>query len=338
MFGSEPSTVAPDQPIRLPQFGFGCAPLGNLFLTIPETVAQDTLVAAWESGVRYFDTAPWYGHGLSEHRLGVFLRQKPRGEVFVSTKVGRVYEPAGRGADERIQWKGGLNFRVTYDYSARGFQRSLEQSRMRLATSSIDALVIHDLDRGYHGSAFGAHLADLQGSGLCFLRELKRTGEIAAIGMGINSLHDFETMADTVEVDFFLVAMPYTLLDQSSLKGPMARCLERGIGVIIGAPFASGILAAPRNPDAQYGYAPASAELKAKALAMAKCCEDHGVPLAAAALQFPLLHPAVRSVIPGAVSPEQARANYVHANLPIPCRLWEELKAKRLIDPDAPTR
>jgi D-threo-aldose 1-dehydrogenase len=315
----------------------GGAALGNIFAAFSETEAQDTFAAAWEAGVRYFDTAPWYGHGLSEHRLGTALRNWPRDQTIISTKVGRVYDPAPRGQDVRVQWQGGLNFAVRYDYSAEGFAASFAQSQLRLGQPSVDALIIHDLDRDYQGAAFDGHMSALTGSGLAYLHRLKADGVISAIGMGMNTLADFTAIAPWIDVDFFLVALPYTLADQAALHGPMADCLRRGIKVIIGAPFASGLLAAPSAPNVMYAYAPASAAMVQKALAMEAVCLRHGVPLAAAALQFPLLHPAVVSVIPGAVSPEQARANAANAALPIPAAVWAELKAAGLIDADAPT-
>ncbi len=256
--------VAPLAPIEMPRIGMGCAPLGDLFADTPDDMAQATLDAAWQAGVRFYDTAPWYGHGLSEHRLGAMLRQAPRREFYLTTKVGRVYAPAARGADARVKWAGGLNFAVRYDYSAEGFAASLAQSRMRLAQSSIDALIIHDLDRGHHGPDLERHFDDLAASGLDYLKKLKSSGEIAAIGMGMNALADFAFFVDRVDVDFFIVAMPYTLLDQESLEGPMARCIERGIGVVIGAPFASGILADPTDPAARYAYEPAGKEIREK--------------------------------------------------------------------------
>jgi aryl-alcohol dehydrogenase-like predicted oxidoreductase len=209
--------LAPSFPRDWPRLGMGCAPLGDLFQTYPEPQAAETFAAAWEAGVRYYDTAPWYGHGLSEHRLGALLRQHPRSEFLVSTKVGRVYRPAGRNEDARVQWKGGLNFGLRFDYSAEGFEASLEQSRLRLGQPAVDALVIHDLDQGYHGAAYDGHMRDLTGSGLAALHRLRADGEIAAVGMGINALEDFSRVADWIELDFFLVAMPYTLLDQAAL-------------------------------------------------------------------------------------------------------------------------
>ena len=328
---------APRFPDGWPRFGMGTASLGNIFASYTEAEAQETLAAAWNAGVRYFDSAPWYGHGLAEHRLGSALRNWPRDQAFLSTKVGRVYDPAPRGQDARVQWQGGLNFAVRYDYSAEGFAASLAQSRLRLGQPVVDSLIIHDLDKDYHGAAFDGHMRALTGSGLAYLHRLKAEGEISAVGMGMNTLSDFATIAPWIEVDFFLVAMPYTLADQAALHGPMADCLRRGIKVIIGAPFASGLLAAPSAPGVMYAYAPAAPEMVQKALAIEAVCLRHGVPLAAAALQFPLLHPAVVSVIPGAVSAAQARANAANVALPIPADLWADLKMQGLIDPQAPT-
>jgi D-threo-aldose 1-dehydrogenase len=328
---------APAFPQSWPRLGMGCAPLGNIFQVYSEQQAQDTFTAAWGAGVRYYDTAPWYGHGLSEHRLGTALHAHPRDQAFISTKVGRVYTPALRGQDARIRWVGGLNFSLHFDYSAAGFAASYAQSQLRLGQPSIDALVIHDLDQGYQGAAFDGHLNALTGSGLAYLHGLKASGEVSAIGMGINALADFTAFADWLDVDFFLVAMPYTLLDQAALHGPMATCLKRGIKVIIGSPFASGLLTNPANPDLTYNYAPASAEIRAKAIAIEAVCRAHNIPLMAAALQFPLLHPAVVSVIPGAMSPEQVRQNAANMALPVNAALWADLKAKGLIDPDTPT-
>ena len=319
------------------RFGMGAAALGNIFASFSESEAQATFAAAWSSGVRYFDTAPWYGHGLSEHRLGSAMRNWPRDQAVVSTKVGRVYDPAPRGRDMRVQWQGGLNFAVRYDYSAEGFAASFAQSQLRLGQPSVDALIIHDLDREYQGAAFDGHMAALTGSGLAYLHKLKVDGVISAVGMGMNTLADFTAIAPWIDVDFFLVALPYTLADQGALHGPMADCTRRGIKVIIGAPFASGLLAAPSAPGVMYAYQPASADMVAKALAIEAVCQRHGVPLAAAALQFPLLHPAVVSVIPGAVSPDQVKSNAANMALAIPPGLWSDLKTAGLIVPDAPT-
>lgn len=328
--------TAPISAIDMPRFGFGCAPIGDLFVETSEADTRLALDTAWDVGVRYFDTAPWYGHGLSEHRLGGLLRQHARKDYYISTKVGRVYVPAPRGEDKRVQWFGGQNFEVTYDYSAEGLAASYAQSQLRLGQSSVDALIIHDLDQGYHGDKFDGYYQQLTESGLAYLKDLKSLGEISSIGMGINALVDFEFFADRIDLDFFLVAMPYTLLDQISLNTAMQRCVERGIKIVVGSPFASGLLTDPTNPDARYNYGPVPDDIRARAIGLKDCCQDFEVPLMAAALQFPLLHPAVVSIIPGARTARQITGNMDNFNFDIPKALWYEMKNRSLIVKDAP--
>ncbi len=328
---------APPFPAVWPRLGLGCSGLGNTFHDWTEAQAAATFAAAWKAGIRYFDTAPWYGHGLSEIRLGSLIRSHPRAETLVSTKVGRFYLPAPRGSDMRGGRPNGLNFEHRFDYSAEGFALSLAQSRLRLGQSSVDALVIHDLDRDYHGPAWDGHMNALTGSGLPWLHRLKAAGEISAVGMGINTTEDFARVAGWIDVDFFLVAMPYTLADQPALHGPMADCLRRGIKVVIGAPFASGLLADPDSPAVTYAYGPVPDPLRVPIRAIRDTCSRHGVPLMAAALQFPLLHPAVISVLPGATMPAEAKETAALVSIPIPPELWAELKAAGLIDRAAPT-
>lgn len=337
---NDPKAIAPPAPpfpAAWPRLGLGCSGLGNTFHDWTEAEAAATFQAAWDAGIRYFDTAPWYGHGLSEIRLGGLIRSHPRAEALVSTKVGRFYRPAPRGRDMRGTRPNGLNFEHRFDYSADGFALSLAQSRLRLGQSSVDALVIHDLDRDYHGAAWQGHMNALTGSGLAYLHRLKAAGEISAIGMGINTTEDFAVVADWIDVDFFLVAMPYTLADQPALHGPMATCLRRGIKVVIGAPFASGLLTDPDNPAVTYAYGPVPGDLRARARSIRETCARHDVPLKAAALQFPLLHPAVISVLPGATTPAEVKENASLLFHPVPPDLWAELKAAGLIDRASPT-
>lgn len=331
-----PPRTAPTSAIEMPRFGFGCAPIGDLFVETSEIDTRLALDAAWDVGARYYDTAPWYGHGLSEHRLGGMLRQHSRQDYYISTKVGRVYIPAARGEDKRVQWYGGQNFEVTYDYTAEGLAASYAQSQLRLGQSSVDALIIHDLDQGYHGEKFDGYYQQLTESGLVYLNDLKSRGDISSIGMGINALVDFEFFADRVDLDFFLVAMPYTLLDQISLNTAMKRCVERGIKIVVGSPFASGLLTDPANPDARYNYGPVPDDIRARAIGLQDCCQEFDVPLMAAALQFPLLHPAVVSIIPGARTAHQITGNMENFNFDIPKQLWVELKKRGLIVQDAP--
>jgi D-threo-aldose 1-dehydrogenase len=311
--------------------------LGELYGVVPETVSQATLLAAWNSGVRYYDTAPWYGRGLAEHRLGGFLRTLPRGNFQITTKVGRtLHRPTDPATFDRGPWTGGLNFEVKFDYSYDGIMASYEQSLQRLGLDTVDALIIHDLDEGYHGEAYKAHLKALADSGMKALAELKSSGDIKAVGMGINTDHALAEIATTVDLDFTLVAMPYTLLDQNSLNTGMAACLRRGVSVVIGAPFASGILVTGSGGTAKYGYGAASTEIQAKVRGIEAVCAAYDVGLPAAALQFPLAHPAVVSIIPGAAKPGEIIANVASLQSPIPSAFWADLKARGLIDPAAP--
>ncbi len=324
--------------LELPVFGFGAAHLGELYNRVDEPTSQATLQAAWDAGVRYYDTAPWYGRGLSEHRLGGFLRTRPRAEFQITTKVGRtLHRPADPGTFDRGPWAGGLNFEVRFDYSYDGIMRSYEGALQRLALDTVDALVIHDLDVAYHGVERQLeHEKALVGSGMKALEELKRTGHIKAYGMGINTNEALERTATQVQLDFCLVAMPYTLIDQGSLTTGMAECVKRGVSVIIGAPFASGILVTGSQGAANYGYAKAPAEVQAKVRGIEAVCAAHGVALPAAALQFLLAHPAVTSVIPGGSRPEEVTQNVASLAAPIPASFWSDLKAEGLIHPEAP--
>lgn len=325
--------------LDLPVFGFGAAHLGELYARLDEAQSGATLDAAWDAGVRYYDTAPWYGRGLSEHRLGTFLRSKPRGEFLITTKVGRtLHRPRNPASFDRAPWTGGLNFEVHFDYSYDGIMRAYEQALQRLSLDTVDALLIHDLDSAYHGEeGTVAHNKVLIESGIRALAELKASGDIKAYGMGINTAEALEKVATSVELDFCLVAMPYTLLDQSTLDTGMARCVERGVSVIIGAPFASGILVTGSGSKAKYGYAAASAEVQARVRGLEAACSTHGVSLPAAALQFPLAHPAVVSIIPGAAGPTEVTENVASLQAPIPAAFWADLKAKGLIAANAPT-
>lgn len=323
--------------LELPVFGFGAAHIGELYTKVDEAVSRATLEGAWDAGVRYYDTAPWYGRGLSEHRLGGFLRTMPRDEFQITTKVGRtLHRPKDPKTFSGAPWAGGLKFEVNFDYSYDGIMRSYEQALQRLALDTVDALVIHDLDVAYHGDKQEFHERQLVETGMKALAELKANGDIQAYGMGINTKDALEQTATQVDLDFCLVAMPYTLLDQATLNTGMAKCVERGISVIIGAPFASGILVTGSSGSAHYGYAKAPAEVQAKVRGIEAVCAAHDVPLPAAALQFVLAHPAVVAAIPGAAKPEEVRQNVKLLEVGIPSAFWADLKAQGLIVADAP--
>lgn len=324
-------------PLEVPVFGYGAAHLGELYAPVPEAQSQATLDAAWAGGVRFYDTAPWYGRGLSEHRLGAFLRQKPRGEFTVTTKVGRtLHRPADPARFDRGPWTGGLRFEVKFDYSYDGVMRSYEQALQRLALDTVDALVIHDLEPMFHGEAEKTFETQLVSSGIKALEELKKSGDIKAFGMGVNTHLALDTIAPLVPLDFCLVAMPYTLLDHSSLNRGMAALAKRGVSAIIGAPFASGILVTGSKGPQHYAYGQASPEIQGKVRALEAVCAAHGVALPAAALQFVLAHPIVAAVIPGGVRPEEVTANLAAFRAPIPPGFWADLRAQGLIEPEAP--
>ena len=324
--------------LDLPVLGLGTAHIGELYAKVDERDSQATLQGAWDAGIRFFDTAPWYGRGLSEHRLGGFLRTQPRDAFQITTKVGRTLRrPKDPAHFDRAPWTGGLNFEVHFDYGYDGIMRSYEQALVRLALDTVDALVIHDLDTQYHGDKRDGYVKQLTDSGMKALEELKKSGDIKAYGMGINTGDSLDEVASKVDLDFVLVAMPYTLLDQAILDTSMADLVRRGVSVIIGAPFASGILVTGSGGTSKYGYAAAPVEIQERVRGIEAVCAAHGVSLPAAALQFVLAHPAVVAAIPGATKGEEVRQNVASLATPIPAAFWSDLKARKLIHPSAPT-
>src|SRR5690606_2248800 len=277
--------------LMAPRLGFGAGTLGDPFEVIAEHQADLTLECAYAAGIAYYDTAPWYGNGKSEQRIGRVLQVKQRSEFIVSTKIGRVYRrPDDVATFSQSRWLGGLPFDLRFDYSRDGVLRSYEQSLLRMGLNRVDALVVHDLDFKHHRTeeAVTSRLAELeQGGGFATLVELKRCGDIAAIGVGINHLGMIPRFLERFDVDFFLVAMPYSLMDQQALDEELPLCEQRGASVVIGAPFASGILATGATAAARYGSQPPEQSVADKVQAIRAVCERHGVPLGAAALQFP---------------------------------------------------
>ncbi|HYN70238.1 MAG TPA: aldo/keto reductase, partial [Candidatus Eisenbacteria bacterium] len=310
--------------VAVTQLGFGGASIGELFHKVPEEEAVAAVRAAWEDGLRFFDTAPWYGRGLSELRVGAGLRDRPRSEYILSTKVGRWLRPNPDPAYSGAPWLGGLANDVVFDYTYDGIMRSVEQSRQRLGVARYDVAVIHDLDYLYHGTGqkIDGYFIQLATSGWRALTELKAAGEIRAIAAGINELGLITRFLDLVDVDAFLVAMPYTLLRQEVLDDEFPAAVERGCSFIIGAPFQSGILATGSANPANSDYAPPDAAVIERVRRIEAVCARHEVPLAAAALQFPLGHPSVAAVIPGARTAAQVRRNTETFSQSIPADLW----------------
>jgi D-threo-aldose 1-dehydrogenase len=321
--------------LTVPSFGLGTAHFGGMYHRVSGESANETMQAAWDAGVRFYDTAPWYGRGLSELRTGNFLIDRPRDEFILTTKIGRwLKRPANPVAFDRTPWGGGLNFEVVWDYSYDGVMRAYEQSLSRLGLDRIDALLIHDPEAT--SQANGPNIDDLVGSGIRALEELKASGQIRAIGMGLNAAASLDTYATRVPLDFCIVAMPYTLLDQSALQHGMKRCQDENVSIIIGAPYASGILATGPVDGARYGYGIADAAILEKTRRIVEICRAHKVSLQAAALQFPLAHPAVVSVIPGGVSPQEVRANVGYLEQEIPPSFWSDIRTAGLVEADAP--
>lgn len=323
--------------LSVPPVGLGTVALGELFEPVSEEHSRATLEAAWDGGVRFYDTAPWYGRGLGEHRTGGFLRTQKRGDYVLTTKIGRYFlRPDDPATFNRAPWAGGLRMEMVVDYSYDGVMRSYEQSLLRLGLDTVDALLIHDPEPVHHGEHHAVRMKDMAGSGARALEELKSTGQIKAIGMGLNATESLTTLASLLPLDFCIVAMPYTLLDQSSLGTGMQRCIADNISVVIGAPFASGILATGAVPGARYRYESATDDILDQVRRIEAVCRAHGVSLQAVALQFPLAHPAVVSVIPGMARPAEVAQNIAAIEESVPPSLWADLKAEALIDPAAP--
>lgn len=326
--------------VSVTQLGLGTAPLGNLFKCITDEESKAVINTAWDGGVRYYDTAPFYGHGQSEQRVGQGLRERNRDDFVLSTKVGRVLRATKDHATfESEMWAGGLPFEIEFNYSYDAIMRSYEDSLQRLGLNRVDVLLIHDLDFWFHQTeeAVTAHLNNLYTSGWRALEELKSAGLIGSIGAGINEIGMIPRFFKYVDIDFFIVAMPYTLIDQDAIENEMPLCEKRGAGIVIGAAFASGILATGPVEGAYYKYAPAPPDVLDKTCRIQKVCEAHGVSLGAAALQFPLHHPVVNAIIPGALSPDHVKTNVEWFQHRIPTALWSNLKAEALIHADAPT-
>ncbi len=324
--------------IEIPVLGLGGAPLGDLYARLPEAEALGTIRTAYDAGIRLFDTAPYYGHGLSEHRFGHVLRQMPRESYVLSTKVGRWLEPRPIEKVERGIWAGSLAMQPVLDYSYDGTMRAIEQSLQRLGIDRIDILLIHDVDVWTHGSAeaYEQRYREAVAGAAKALVELRAQGVVRAIGAGINEIGSAERFLREVDLDCLMLAGRYTLLEQGAIERLLPLAEARGIRLLIAGPFNSGILAVGAREGAQYDYKPAASEIRARVARLEAICVRHQVPLAAAALQFPLGHPAVAAVVPGAVRAEEVRRNLALFRQPIPPALWAEMRAEGLLHPAAP--
>ncbi|BCW60629.1 oxidoreductase [Arthrobacter sp. StoSoilB20] len=308
-------------PLSLGRLGFGGAGIGNLYRAIPDGQALATVLAAWDAGIRYFDTAPHYGLGLSEQRLGAVLRDKPRDEFVISTKVGRVLEPDSGGGQDPEGFDVPATSRRVWDFSEGGIRRSIEDSLERLGLGHVDIAYLHDPD--VHDLQAGISEA------LPVLEKLRAEGLVKAIGVGINSAEAALECVEAADLDLVMLAGRYTLLEQPDVP-LLDRCLERSTGVVSVGAYNSGLLARPDVPeDAHYNYDQAPPEVLERARALAALCRDFGVELPTAALQFPLRHPAVVNVTAGATSPEQVATNAARMEAPVPGELWAALEERR---------
>ena len=326
--------------LELTELGFGTAPVGNVFRPVADEVARATLAAAGAAGFGFYDTAPYYGFGLSERRVGDALRA--RTNVVLSTKVGRLLKQVAGPVDETVIRHGfasPMPFEPVYDYSHDAVMRSYEDSLQRLGLSKIDILFIHDIGRLTHGDRNQARMAELtKGGGLRALEELRASGAISAFGMGVNEVPACLEVMSHARLDVILLAGRYTLLEQNPLDDLFPACEKSGTAIVVGGPYNSGILAVGTGTAAtlHYNYEPAPADVIEKVRRIETVCERHGVPLPAAALQFPLAHGLVASVIPGLDSPERVEQTVMLYRHKIPAALWQELVHEKLVRSDAP--
>ena len=322
---------------RLPQnYGMGGAPLGNGAVAIDDKQAVATVEAAWNAGVRFFDTSPFYGYGLSEHRFGEFLNEKTRKEYILSTKVGRVFK-AGKKVAKSLNWVNPAPFEYTYDYSAAGTRRSIEDSLLRMGIESIDIVFVHDLNEGNQdlGKKWKEHFQVAKNGAFKELAKMKKEGLIKAWGLGVNEAEPILQALDVAEPDIMLAATQYSLIKHDeALNKTFPTCQKRGVSVVIGAPLNNGFLSGADRYDYSGTFPEGAKEKRAALQATAK---KHNVDLRTAALQFCAAHPVVTAVIPGARHPKQSTENQVSMTKKIPAAFWAELKIQKLIAENAPT-
>ena len=323
--------------LEVDALGFGCASLGNLYRLVADAKALAVLTAARKHGFRYFDTAPHYGQGLSERRVGDVLRQSPNRDYVLSTKVGRLLKPAGY-AKQRHGFRSPMPFDIVYDYGYEGIVRSYEDSLQRLGLDRIDILYMHDIGVHTHGDDNGRLFAIAMRDGYRAMDALRSAGAVSAIGLGVNEYQVCEAALDYGDWDCFLLAGRYTLLEQEALDTFLPACKRRQCSVVIGGAYNSGILATGVRGKGPwyYNYEPAPREIVDKVAALEDLCLEFGVPLAAAALQFPLAHPAVVSVIPGLGSVDRVVQTLKLFSTEIPPGFWQALIDRSLIHTDAP--
>lgn len=324
--------------LTVPELGLGAAPLGNLYHPVADADARATIDAALSAGLRHVDTAPHYGRGLSERRVGDAVRLQP--DVVISTKVGRLMDPDAGVTDDRLRdgFRSPLPFRMRYDYSHDGILRSHEHSLQRLGLAKVDLLYVHDIGRYTHGGAHADYWAQLTtGGGLRALERLRDEGAITGFGIGVNEIAVCLDVMREARLDAILLAGRYTLLEQEALDALFPACAAAGTSIIVGGPYNSGILATGVSGDGpfHYDYGPAPEAVVAKVRAIEAVATRHGVSLPAAALRFVLAHPLVASVIPGLGSARRVAQTMALYEEAIPADFWAELQAENLVRADA---
>ena len=323
--------------LQVTGLGLGTAPLGGLYRDLSDEEAFATVAAAWDAGVRYFDTAPHYGHTKAEHRLGDALRRYPRDQYVLSTKVGRRFVPRTTPYDGSEGWQNPLPFQAIYDYTHDGILRAFEDSQQRLGIAEIDILLIHDLEPATHGDKYATYWKQLtDGGGFRALDDLRSAGAVKAVGLGVNQAAPILDALANFDIDCALLAGRYTLLEQATLNDLLPACEARGVSILLGGAFNSGILAQGVEGDLKFNYGAAPPEVIERVARLEAVCRKHDVPLAAAALQFPRAHPAVATVLTGARSADELRENVASFERPIPAALWTALHDEGLLDPRAP--
>ena len=315
--------------VEVTELSFGGAPLGAVGDRLTDADVDAIVTRARAGGIRYFDTAPLYGHGLSEKRLGSVLRTVPREDFVLSTKIGRLLVPAAEG-ERYAGMRDAEPVAIRYDYSFDAVRRSLESSLGRLGLDRVDILLCHDIDVWTHGDVQPGIFDAASKGALRALRTLREEGVVRAIGLGVNEWQVCSRVLDEMDVDCFLLAGRFTLLEQEPLDEFLPKCVQRDVSLIIGGPYNSGILATDERRRATYDYKPAPEALWQKAQAIRRMCESHGVDPRAAALQYPLRHPAVAAVIPGVWAVSEVEANLDLIAADIPDALWRDLAAADL--------
>ncbi|MDM9626250.1 aldo/keto reductase [Rhizobium sp. S152] len=320
--------------LAVTEVSFGAAALGGLYRACPREQAMETLEAAWDSGIRYFDVAPWYGLGLAERRMGDFLREKPESEWVLSTKVGRLLRPVPTGTVPDYSYVDPLSFDADYDYSYDGIMRSVEFSYARLGLNRIDILYVHDIGGYTHGAAKNAvYLRQFLDGGIKALEELKASGAIKAFGLGVNEVPVCLDVMRNADIDCILMAGRYTLLDRSAVGELLPLCRQKGTSLVVGGVFNSGILATGAVPGSNFDYMPATPDVLAKVAAMEEIAGKHGVPLAAPALQFPLRDPLVSSVLIGTAKASSVIRNMELFSPTLPDSIFPEFDPLTLVAP-----